>query len=94
MHEAVLTGLKSGAGYTYCIRIGGVDVQGTFLTRPARDAPFTFAVWGDSQCFPKVFSGALRQMTKQTIDLALCTGDAVEVALTDGDYYSEPFKPA
>ncbi len=94
MHEARLTGLKGGAEYTYSIRIGGKDVGGAFRTPPDADAPFSFAVWGDSQCYPDVFSGVTAQMAKHPVDLAVCTGDAVEEGLTDGDYHRQLFQPA
>jgi 3',5'-cyclic AMP phosphodiesterase CpdA len=94
MREARLTGLKRGAEYGYSVRIGGKDVGGTFRTSPEADGSFTFAVWGDSQCFPDVFGGVAAQMAKHPVDLAVCTGDAVEEGLANGDYYRQLFQPA
>jgi hypothetical protein len=98
MSEAVLSGLESGVEYTYSIRVGGADVQGTFRTSPAGDAPFTFAVWGDraatGRTSPKDPAAVTSEMARHTLDLALSVGDMMNEGLTDGDYYREFLQPA
>ena len=98
MHEARLSGLASGTEYNYSIRIGDDDVQGTFRTAPAGDAPFTFAVWGDraitGRTSPPDPAAVTGRMATHAIDLALSVGDMMNEGLTDGDYYREFLQPA
>src|SRR6185295_20132692 len=48
-HEVVLRGLEPGKRYTYDLRNYGADATGSFVTPPAGDEPFVFAVLGDTR---------------------------------------------
>ena len=94
--KAVLTGLSPGTTYYYRVAVAGSPPSHlrTFRTAPRKSAPFSFAVWSDSQGENRgayeedrlePTKSMMTHMAQSGIDIALTSGDLAE----DGGAYKD-----
>ncbi len=86
VHEVLLTGLSAATPYTYRVAIGASHTEAArFRTAPGRNAPSTFAVFGDNRSQPEVFAKIAAGIHARKPDFLLHTGDLV----ADGTKYEQ-----
>lgn len=99
LYQAEVTGLSPGTSHAYRLTDdqGRLDASGTFQTAPAAFAPFSFAVWADSQGYNRgaypddplePTTSMMAHMARSGAALALTAGDLAE----DGALYTDTRK--
>ncbi len=77
VQKMTLTDLEPNTTYPYRVTIGETVAGGTFSTKPPRDAPFSFAVWGDSRSQPRMHGRVVARMAEVDPAIAINVGDVV-----------------
>jgi len=85
LQTAKLDGLKPLTRYEYYIGSEEVPPRGTFLTAPAGQAPFRFAVYGDTRSYPDRHQVVTEAIAKENPAFVVCSGDLV----ADGDAWDQ-----
>jgi len=76
-HAVDLTGLEPATHYTWDLNAGGTTVQASFTTAPAKDAPFTFIVFGDTRTRHEVHRKVAEMVASEKASFVLHNGDLV-----------------
>ncbi len=88
VHEVHLCGLEAATTYYY--RAGGPGAWSevaSFVTAPADEGPFAFAVVGDTRSVDfSLWRDALEQIAAEGVDLLLFAGDAVDLGLIQSQW--------
>ncbi len=78
LHEITLRGLAPGTRYEYRVSGPGVTASGgTFSTPPAHEAPFRFAIYGDTRSDHRAHRAVIEAIRRDGPDFAIHTGDLV-----------------
>ena len=85
-HSVELRGLKPGTRYGYDLKAYGGEGRGSFVTAPAGDAPFTFAVFGDTRTRHEFHRRIAAKVTAEKPSFVLHTGDLVANGLLSDDW--------
>ena len=92
-HEITLSRLKPKTLYYYKISSGISTKEGTFFTGVDYDAPFRFAVYGDSRSIPDMHKKIVQGILVQNPDFILHVGDIVSDGLKGDKWEKQFFKP-
>lgn len=99
LHRVTLTGLKPQTQYVY--RVSSTDARGqslstdwrSFLTAAPADAPYSFAVVGDTQNNPKMTAQIGKLMWQRRPHFVLHCGDVVDEGREKRRWVDELFRP-
>lgn len=89
-HKVRISGLKRDTHYRYLVEDGTAKEEGSFVTAPAEDKPFQFAVYGDNRGDAAVHALVLARMMQFHPDFVIQTGDLVADG-TDESLWTEFF---
>lgn len=86
-HEVVILGLLAGTDYSYSVReADGSSAEGKFRTFPSKQAPFRFAVLGDTRSQHDIHRKLVGMVMKYQPAFLLNSGDLVGDGLKQDDW--------
>lgn len=94
IHQIILLGLEPDQEYFYRVVCGNVSSPvSTFRTKPVKNKPFKFIVYGDNRTQIKIHERVARQIAKENGDFVINVGDVVSKGKKLPQWIDEYFLP-
>ncbi len=87
-HTLALTGLRPSTSYQYRVQLGDEDASApiAFHTQPLAGRPLRFVIYGDVRSGHDTHAELARSILHEDPDLAIMTGDLVDMGSDEGDW--------
>ncbi len=94
IHELILVGLEPDETYNYRVVIGNISSPiSSFKTKPDKNKPFKFIVYGDNRTRPKIHENVSKQIAAEKSDFVINVGDVVSRGEVLAQWIDEYFLP-
>ncbi len=94
IHQVTLVGLKPDQSYSYRVICENITSPvATFKTKPDKNKPFKFIVYGDNRTRPKIHENVSKQIALENSDFVINVGDVVSNGSALAEWIDEYFLP-